>query len=303
MSKITLPNTNIQGITISALEFKPKDFNKSKKYPAIVVSHPITGVKEQTAGLYAEKLAEHGFITFAFDRSYQGESTGKPRQLENPFVSTEDVSAVIDHLIALTYIDIDRIGSFGICGGGGYSVNAAINDRRIKAVAGVSTINIGILSRKGWDGTAEPEKGILYLIGGASARTADVETGKSQTFTAVPDKKEEAPFKEYEYAFDYYKNTHKQPTAPGYILARSFSLLETYDAYACAELFLTQPLLLIAGSEAGTHWYSEELVKRAASEDKQVYTVKGANHFELFVVPEYVDEALSQLVPFFTKHL
>ena len=119
---------NGQNITISAVILFPQGFDESKKYPAIVVAHPGGGVKEQTAGLYARKLAEEGFVTIAFDAPYQGESTGEPRQLENPY----------------------RIGAMGICAGGGYTANAAINDCRIKAVGTVSAANIGSMFRNGW---------------------------------------------------------------------------------------------------------------------------------------------------------
>ena len=104
MSNVTFKNHNGQGITMAAVINFPAGFDESKKYPAVVVSHPGGGVKEQTAGLYAKKLAEQGLITIAFDRSYQGESTGEPRQLENPYISTEDVSAVIDYLTTLPYV-------------------------------------------------------------------------------------------------------------------------------------------------------------------------------------------------------
>jgi uncharacterized protein len=135
MKKVNFKSRNGQDVTIAAVLNFPAGFDENKKYPAVVVSHPGGGVKEQTAGLYAKKIAEHGLITIAFDRSYQGESTGEPRQLENPHISTEDVSAVIDYLTTLAYVDRKRIGAMGICAGAGYTANAAINDRRIKAIA------------------------------------------------------------------------------------------------------------------------------------------------------------------------
>ncbi|MDH0895420.1 MULTISPECIES: alpha/beta hydrolase [unclassified Pseudomonas] len=128
MPNVTFKNLNGQGITMAAAINFPAGFDDTRKYPAVVVSHPGGGVKEQTAGLYAKKLAENGLIAIAFDRSYQGESSGEPRQLENPYISTEDVSAVIDYLTTLPYVDADRIGAMGICAGAGYSANAAINE-------------------------------------------------------------------------------------------------------------------------------------------------------------------------------
>ncbi|MDW3190560.1 alpha/beta hydrolase, partial [Vibrio sp. Vb0932] len=113
MSKVTFKNLNGLGISIAAVINVPENFDESKPYPAIVVSHPGGGVKEQTAGTYAKKLSEHGFVTIAFDASFQGESTGEPRQLENPHIRTEDVSAVIDYLTTLDYVDNERIGAMG----------------------------------------------------------------------------------------------------------------------------------------------------------------------------------------------
>ena len=117
MKKLDFQNKYGQNITISAVIHFPQGFDEGRKHPAIVVAHPGGGVKEQTAGLYARKLAEEGFVTIAFDASYQGESTGEPRQLENPYIRTEDISAVIDYLTTLPHVDSDRIGAMGICAG------------------------------------------------------------------------------------------------------------------------------------------------------------------------------------------
>ena len=119
MKSIKFRNGSIE---MAANLFLPEGFSESKKYPAIAVAHPGGGVKEQTAGLYASKLAEEGFVTLAFDASYQGESSGEPRQLENPSTRVEDISAAIDYLTTLPYVDRDSIGVLGICAGGGYAV-------------------------------------------------------------------------------------------------------------------------------------------------------------------------------------
>ena len=135
MEKIFIQNLNGGDIKIAAHVYFPNNFDPTQRYPAIVVSHPGGGVKEQASGLYAQKLAAAtNVITIAYDASFQGESTGLPRQLENPHVRTEDISAVIDYLTTLAYVDAQNIGAIGICAGAGYSANAAINDRRIKAL-------------------------------------------------------------------------------------------------------------------------------------------------------------------------
>ncbi|MBX3254909.1 MAG: alpha/beta hydrolase [Chitinophagaceae bacterium] len=279
--KIIFKNSNNSNITMSAVINLPKGFDESKKYPAIVVSHPGGGVKEQTAGLYAKKLAEQGFITIAYDASYQGESTGEPRQLENPYIRTEDVSAVVDYLTTLPYVDIDNIGAMGICAGGGYTANAAINDHRIKAVGTVSAVNIGSMFRNGWDNNVKDADALPYLIAGSNARTTDAKGG-IQTIPLAPLKEKDAPNEELREAWEYYHTDRCQySTAPGFATARSLSQIISYDAYNKAEAFFTQPLLMIVGSNAGSAWMSDDLLKIASTTDKNKYVVEGANHMSL----------------------
>ncbi|MCH7382554.1 MULTISPECIES: alpha/beta hydrolase [Acinetobacter] len=305
MSKeISIQNHNGQGITLAAVINFPEGFDESKTYPAVVVSHPGGGVKEQTAGLYARKLAEHGFITIAYDASYQGASTGLPRQLENPYVRTEDVSAVIDYLTTLPYVDNNRIGAMGICAGAGYTANAAINDRRIKAVGMVSAVNIGQMFRNGWENNVKDADAIPYIQAGTDARTSDASGAEIATIPLAPLREEDAPNEELREAWEYYHTPRAEhPNAPGFATARSLTQIITYDAYNKAEAFFTQPLLAIAGSVAGSKWMSEDLINRAASTDKQLYVVVGANHMSLYDKLNFVDEAVAQLVPFFSTKL
>lgn len=305
MSKeISIQNHNGQGITLAAVINFPEGFDESKTYPAVVVSHPGGGVKEQTAGLYARKLAEHGFITIAYDASYQGASTGMPRQLENPYVRTEDVSAVIDYLTTLPYVDNSRIGAMGICAGAGYTANAAINDRRIKAVGMVSAVNIGQMFRNGWENNVKDADAIPYIQAGSDARTSDASGAEIATIPLAPLREEDAPNEELREAWEYYHTPRAEhPNAPGFATARSLTQIITYDAYNKAEAFFTQPLLAIAGSQAGSKWMSEDLIHRAASTDKTLYVVDGANHMSLYDKLNFVDEAVAQLVPFFTTKL
>lgn len=304
MRPVSISNLNGQGVTLAAVVYEPAGFDENKRYPAIVVSHPGGGVKEQTAGLYARKLAAQGFVTVAYDASYQGESTGQPRQLENPYVRTEDVSAVIDYLTTLSYVDPQRIAALGICAGGGYSANAAINDRRIKAVATVSAVNIGQMFRNGWENNIKDADAVGVLALGSNARTADAASHKSETFPLAPLREEDAPNEELREAWEYYHTPRAEhPNAPGFMTARSLTQIISYDAYNKAEAFLTQPLLLVAGSIAGSKWMSDDLLARAASHDKQLHVVEGANHMSLYDVPKYVDEAISVLAPFFQAKL
>ncbi|MGB3434333.1 alpha/beta hydrolase [Achromobacter sp.] len=304
MPNVSFKNLNGPGVTMAAIINFPAGFDESRKYPAVVVSHPGGGVKEQAAGLYAKKLAENGLITIAFDRSYQGESTGEPRQLENPYISTEDVSAVIDYLTTLPYVDQDRIGAMGICAGAGYSANAAINDRRIKALGMVSAVNIGQMFRNGWENTVKDADALPYLEAGSAARTADASNNDRATIPLAPLKEEDAPNTELRGAWEYYHTPRcEHPNAPGYTLARNLTQIITYDAYNKAEAFLTQPVLVVAGSKAGSKWMSDDLIARAASADKMLHIVEGADHMDLYDVPRYVDEAVSKLARFFQAKL
>ncbi|WP_426477217.1 alpha/beta hydrolase [Chryseobacterium sp. CBSDS_008] len=302
--KITIKNKNGQGTILSAIINFPGGFDQNRKYPAVVVSHPGGGVKEQTAGLYAKKLAEQGLITIAYDASYQGESTGEPRQLENPYIRTEDVSAVIDYLTTLPYVDPEKIGAMGICAGAGYTANAAINDHRIKAVGMVSAVNIGSMFRNGWENTVKDADALPYLLAGSNARTADAESTDLQTIPLAPEKEEDAPNEELREAWEYYHTDRCQyPTAPGFATTRSLSQIISYDAYNKAEAFFTQPLLAIVGSAAGSAWMSDDLIERAASADKIKYIVEGANHMSLYDRENYVNEAAGQLISFFHEKL
>ena len=302
--KISFPNTNNRAITMSAVINVPEGFDESRKYPAIVVSHPGGGVKEQTAGTYAAQLADEGFVTIAYDASYQGESTGEPRQLENPAIRTEDVSAVIDYLTTLPYIDGDRVGAMGICAGAGYTANAAIDDPRIKAVGTVSAVNIGQMFRNGWNNDVRDPDARGLIEAGAKARTSDGSGAKIATIPLAPLTETDAPNEELRQAWEYYHTPRAQyPTAPGFATARSLTQIIPYDAYAKAEAYLTQPLLIVAGSKAGSKWMSDDLFRRAASTDKQFHVVEGANHMDMYDGAREIAEAVSVFAPFFRTAL
>ncbi|MFZ8141482.1 alpha/beta hydrolase [Alteromonas macleodii] len=304
MNKVSFPNTNGLNITMSGLINFPENFDSTKTYPAIVVSHPGGGVKEQTAGTYAKKLAEKGYIALAYDASYQGESGGEPRQLENPHVRTEDVSAAIDYLTTLGYVDNERIGAMGICAGAGYTANAAINDRRIKAVGTVSMVNIGQMFRNGWDNNVKDSEALPYLEAGSASRTSDASGNDTATMPMAPLKEEDAPNEELRQAWEYYHTDRAAySTAPGFGTARSLTQLISYDAFFKAEAFLTQPLLTVVGSNAGSKWMSDDLMARAATSDKTMHVIEGANHMDLYDGEAEITNAMSALETFFNRTL
>ena len=300
MKKISIPNTNGLNISLAAVINFPPAFDEKKLYPALVVSHPGGGVKEQTAGTYARKLAEHGFVTIAYDASFQGESGGEPRQLENPHIRTEDISAVIDYLTTLAYVDKNRIGAMGICAGAGYTVNAAINDRRIKAVGTVSLVNIGQMFRNGWDNNVKDSDALPYIQAGSDARTSDTSGAEIATVPLAPLHEADAPNEELRQAWEYYHTDRAAYcTAPGFATARSLTQIITYDAFHKAEAFFTQPLQSIVGSEAGSKWMSDDLMAKVASTDKNMHIIKGANHMSLYDGEKEINEAIGVLAPFF----
>ena len=302
--KISFINTNNPTVSLAAVIFFPPEFDEQRRYPAIVVSHPGGGVKEQTAGTYAQSLSERGFVTIAYDASYQGESSGEPRQLENPHIRTEDVSAVIDYLTTQPFVDAARIGAMGICAGAGYTANAAIQDRRIRAIGTVSAVNIGAMFRNGWENNVKSIDALPLIAAGSDARTEDIRSDRPSTMPLAPMNESDAPNEELRQAWEYYHTPRAQyPTAPGFATLRSLNQIITYDAYQMAETYLTQPVQIVAGSAAGSKWMSDDLYDRAASGDKRYHVVDGANHMDLYDGKSYVTEAVSVLVPFFEETL
>ncbi len=285
--------------------YLPKNMEQGKKYPAIIVMHPGGGVKEQTAGLYAKKLAEKGFITLAYDASHQGASEGMPRYLENPAERVEDVRSAVDYLTTLSQVDADEIGVLGICAGGGYAVSAAQTEHRIKAVATASGVDVGTTFRLGWDGKGTVQDQLNTLNAVAQERTAEAKGSAPKYAAYVPEQNEinantERDMKE---ASDYYRTSRGQhPNSPNKVLFTSFDKILAFNAFAQIDTLLTQPVLFVAGSEAGSLWQSEMAYEKATS-PKELFVIKGAAHMDLYDVPEYVNQAVEKIGVFFHKNL
>ena len=211
MERVTFPN---RGNTVVGNLFTPPGPGAGSKYPAIVVTHPFGAVKEQVSTLYAEKLTEQGFITLVFDASYQGESGGEPHFTEIPAARVEDIRCAVDFLSNHPQADEDRIGALGICAGGGYTINAAQTELRIKAVAGVSTFDIGSARREGVGGMIPLEARMRTLEEVGRQRTREARGEPVGYFSLVPDDPQQAlnnPSQLYREGYVYYVHLGKVP--------------------------------------------------------------------------------------------
>lgn len=285
--------------------YLPENFDETRTYPAIVCVHPGGGVKEQVSGLYAEKLSEQGFIALAFDASHQGESGGKPRLLEDPATRVEDVRSAVDYLTTLSYINNDKIGAIGICAGGGYAINAAQTEHRIKAVASISAVDIGAMFRgEGSGGTAEANVKTLEAV--AAQHTAEANGEEPMYMTYVPDSPEgfdENTLVLMKEGYEYYRTERGQhPNSTNKFLFTSFDKIMAFSAFAQIGTLLSQPLLVIAGSEADTKGFSEQAYAMTNG-PKEILLVEGATHIAMYDTPEYVKQAVEKLKEFFEKYL
>jgi fermentation-respiration switch protein FrsA (DUF1100 family) len=302
MSDMTSIQFDNGAIKMAGNLYFPDGFDGGRSYAAIVCVHPGGGVKEQTAGLYAEKLADYGFITLAFDASHQGASGGEPHFLDDPMRRVGDIYSAVDYVTSLAFVDADRIGALGICAGSGAAIKAASTERRIKAIGTVSAVDVGAATRKGWDGTASESDQIANLEAVAAQRTAEVGGAEPIYWPYVPEVGDTTAPRDLQEAADYYVTPRGQhPNAQNKMLMTSLSYMVFFTGFDLVEAFLTQPLLVIAGSEAGSLWHSQELYAKAPG-PKELVMIDGATHMDLYDGSR-VDEVVSALSPFFAQNL
>ena len=289
------------GVDLSGNLYLPIDFAADKKYGAIVVSHPGGGVKEQTAGTYARRLAEAGYVTLAFDAAYQGQSGGEPRNIDDPHLRVEDISYAIDYLLTLPFVDEKRIGALGICAGGGATMQASCLDRRIKAVAGISIFDVGGATRD-----MGKDKVLEFLEKVSVQKTAEAHGDPLLLTPIIPDTKAELPPDAPTYlvqAVDYYRTPRAwHPRSRNRAV---FSLLDrsvNFFPFQLMGTLLTQPLLIISGDQSDTIKYSQEAYD-AACGPKELYLVKGAGHVDMYDKEPYVSEAVVKMAEFFNQNL
>ena len=293
------------GLNLAGHLYTPDDGIAAPR-PAIVVGHPGSGVKEQAAGLYAERLSRSGFVALAFDAAYQGESEGTPRGLEDPAHRIEDLKAAVSILSVHAAVDPDRIGALGICASGGYVVPAAATDHRIKAVASVSGVDLGRQFREGADGTQDPAVIQGMLDAAAAARTAEARGEQVQSFRIFPDTAQQARAlggrHGYE-GFEYYCTDRAQhPRSAKTFTWSSVDRIAQFDAFRFINLIAPRPLLMIVGREAVTSYMATDAFEHA-QEPKELFWIDGASHVDLYDKEQYVGPASAKLAGFFNNAL
>jgi fermentation-respiration switch protein FrsA (DUF1100 family) len=301
VQKVSYPN-RLQ-INVVANLFLPPNFDKTKKYPAIVVGHPFGGVKEQTSGLHAQKLAELGYVTLAYDASFHGERGGYPRHIVVPDIKVEDFSAAIDFLSNHSLVDKNRIGVLGICGSGGYSVSAAQIDHRIKALATVSMYDMGRARRQGLGDVIPYEQRMKTLDEIGEQRTREFAGEKRKDIRALPEKVD-ANTPQYALDFlDYYDTPRgNHPNSTAYYSFTSLAPMMNFFPFAQIETISPRSLLFIVGEKAVSAYFSEAAYQKA-SEPKELFVVPGASHVDLYDRPEYMKVSLKKLDEFFKQYL
>jgi hypothetical protein len=297
--------TNRYGITVAADMYLPKNINKSKKYAALIVGTPYGGVKEQGAGIYAQTMAERGFVVIAFDESFNGESSGEPRHISSPDIFVEDFSAGVDFLGTRPFVDRNKIGVIGICGSGAFAVTAAQVDRRIKAVATASMYDMSRVIRKGWkDGMSDEQRNkALDQLG--EQRWKDVENGRpllppgfpSEPADSIPEGLDPISSEFWEY---YAMERGHHPRSHGPFTKTSEMAFMNFPLMNYIETISPRPILFIMGENAHSRYFTEDAYKRAA-EPKELYIVPGARHIDLYDRTDMIP--FDKLESFFNENL
>ena len=300
-------NYLVSGVKVSANVYTPAGYAANKQYSTVVVAHPNGGVKEQVAGLYAQRLAENGYITIAADAAYQGASEGSPRSTDKPFNRTNDIHGMADYILTYPGVDENRLGVLGLCGGGGYTLEAAKSDKRFKAVATISMFNTGEVRRNGYMRTMT-DTVQTRLAEAAEARTkefnGEVNYSGTVDFDALTDEGVSKITNDlYREGMIYYGKTHRHANSTFRYTTSSLMVFMDWAATDNIDL-ISAPLLMIAGDQASSLYMSQEaFAKATGTKDKELFIVPGATHMQMYFVPEYVQQALGKLLPFYGKNL
>lgn len=294
---------NRYGITLAGDLYIPKD-KKSGKLPAIALSGPFGAIKEQASGLYAQTLAERGFITLAFDPSYTGESGGEPRNVASPDINTEDFSAAVDFLSNQENVDSDKIGILGICGFGGMGLNAAAMDTRIKATVTSTMYDMSRVNANGYNDSMDAKARYALRETLNRQRSVDFKNGTYAKASGLPEKLtgDEPQFiKDY---WGYYKTPrgfHKRSinSNGNWNMTSSLSFMTMPILAYSSEI--QNAVLMIHGENAHSRYFTEDAFKNLKGANKELYIVKGANHVDLYDNLEKIP--FDKIETFFKQHL
>ena len=275
---------NRYGIKLTGDLYIPKSMPKDK-LAAIAISGPFGAVKEQVSGRYAQTLAERGFVTLAFDPSYTGESGGEPRDVASPDINTEDFSAAVDYLSNLKFVNPDRIGILGICGFGGFGLNAAAIDTRIKATVTVTMYDMTRVMAKGYFDSMDENARYELKEKLNKQRTEDFKNGTYAKSQGLPDKLtgDEPQFvKDYVAFYKTKRGFHKRSIGSngGWNTTSSLSLINMPILAFSDEI--RNPVLMIHGEKAHSRYFSEDAFKKLKGSNKELYIVPDANHTDLY---------------------
>ncbi|SDY00249.1 alpha/beta hydrolase [Acinetobacter kyonggiensis] len=285
----------------------PKNFKKNTKAPAIVIGHPMGAVKEQSSMLYAQKLAEQGFVTLAIDQSFWGESDGQPRNVVAPDIYAEAFSAAVDYLGTRDFIDRNRIGALGICGSGSFVISAAKIDPRMKAIATVSMYDMGAANRNALNHSQTLEQRIQIIADAAQQRYVEFTGGKTEYTSGTVHELTAASHPIQREFYDFYRTPRGEFTPKGSspeltthpTLTSNVKFMNFYP-FNDIETISPRPMLFITGDQAHSKEFSEDAYKRAG-EPKELYYVKGAGHVDLYDRVDLIP--FNKLTDFFTKNL
>lgn len=287
--------------------FIPKGLKSGTKSPAIIVGHPMGAVKEQSSNLYAQKLAEQGFVTLAIDLSFWGESEGRPRNAVLPDIYAEDFSAAADYLGTRPFIDRQRIGVLGICGSGSFVIAAAKIDPRLRAIATVSMYDMGDANRHGLNDSLSLEERQKIIAAAAEQRYNEFSGGKpALTSGSVHELTADTPPIQREF-YDFYRTKRGEFTPKGVseattthpTLSSNVKFMNFYPFNDIATI-APRPMLFISGDQAHSREFSEKAYAQAA-EPKELYWVKGAGHVDLYDRVDLIPFA--KLTDFFRQNL
>jgi fermentation-respiration switch protein FrsA (DUF1100 family) len=292
---------NRLGITLVADLYIPKNIDRSRRHAALVVGGPYGAVKEQASGLYAQTMAERGFITIAHDPSYVGESGGQPHGIASSEALVEDFSAAVDFLGRLPFVDRERIGLIGVCGSGGFGLAAAEIDPRIQAVATVSMYDIGQAKRQGLAADTDEAALRKNLDEVAAQRWAEVDGVERTMVIGTPQVLTGASTAIDREFYDYYRTPRGQhPRATTAFSRTSDAQMMLFWSYQHLNWISPRPVLFITGDQAHSRIFSEHAYTRAA-EPKELFIVPGAGHVDLYDRVKLIP--WEKLQAFFDKHL